>query len=131
MPILNASDIKLDQITGSVPNVSGAMMDWFQKMTFVEVKKEMVNFQVCEIPYQVEFQGVWQPFSAQQLAMKPESQQAWSWFMVHTQTNLELKLDDVFLYQAQQYRIMQKLNYMIYGYYEYHIVEDYKGSGPL
>jgi len=113
-----------------LPDVSGALLDWFQSMAFVVLTKSVVNFQNVETKTQTSFRGIWQPFNAQQLRMKPEGERAWRWFMLHADTSLELFPDDVVIYNSLQYRVMEKNDYLHYGYREYHLVEDFTGSGP-
>ena len=130
VPISNASNTPLNQNCGTLPDVSGALFSWFQPLTFTSIVKTVVGYQVVETPTNVTFQGVWQPFTAQQLSMKPEGQRQWKWFTVHAQPGLELIPDEVITYLGTQYRIKDKLDYILYGYVEYHLVEDYTGAGP-
>lgn len=130
IPIQNAKDKLLTQNTGTMPNVSGAIQNWFQPMTFVVVEKAVEGFQNVETPTNIDFLGVWQPMTAQQLSMKPEGQRKWKWFTVHTQPGVPLDPDDVVTYLGTQYRVMQKLDYTLDGYIEYHLIDDYEGSGP-
>lgn len=126
MPIYNAKDIPLGQSYGGLPDVSGAMLNWFQNMTFIQIVKTVVNFQVVETPTKIDFQGVWQPFSPKQLALLPEGQRAWSWFMCHADPNLKLDTDEIIKYEGQNYRVMANNDYTHYGYREYHLVQDYR-----
>jgi hypothetical protein len=73
---------------------------------------------------------VWQVLTDKKLMMKPEGQQAWDWFMVHSQPQLNLEVDNVIIYRSKQYRVMAKKDYSLYGYIEYHLVDDYTASGP-
>lgn len=130
IPILNANTIPLNQNSGTVPDVSDAMLDWFQPLTFTSIVKTVVNFQVVETPTNVSFLGVWQPFTARQLLLKPEGQRAWSWFTCHAQPELVLKADEVVTYLGVQYRVKEQTDYRLYGYVEYHLIQDYTGAGP-
>lgn len=126
----NAASIPLDQQSGSLPQVSDALYSWFQNMTFTTIVKTVVNFQVVETPTVLVTMGVKQPFTPEMLLIKPEGQRSWIWSTVHCLPNIELKPDDVITYLNIQYRVMQKLDWHEYGFYEYHLVEDYTGSGP-
>ena len=128
--IKNASSIPLNQNSGTVPDVSGALLNWQQPMIFGVVEKSVEGFQSVEVMEEISFMGVWQPLSGKRLMMKPEGQQAWSWYWLHTQINLELDVDMVVIYIGVQYRVMSKKHYKLYGYFEYEFVEDYTGSGP-
>lgn len=114
----------------ALPDVSGALMDWLQPMIFTLISKAIKGFQVKETPTIYSFMGVWQPFSVRQLEMKPRGQRAWSWYMLHALPGLLLKADDVVAYDGVQYRVMQVNEYPLYGFNEFHLVEDYTGSGP-
>jgi hypothetical protein len=123
-------DTPLNAAAGSVPQMGGALLSWFQPMIFGVVVKTVAAFQVVETMEQILFQGVWQPLNAKRLAMKPEGQQAWSWFWVHSDPSLQLNVDQVVQYLGVQYRVMALKDYKLYGYMEYELVEDYTGSGP-
>lgn len=126
----NAADIPLNLNTGTVPDMSGAMANWFQPMQFELVTKMTEAFQVVETAAPYDFRGVWQPFSDRQLILKPEGQRAWSWYWLHSDITLDLKVDDCVIYNGKQYRVMSKKNYSLYKYIEYHLVTDWTGSGP-
>ena len=131
MPISNAKDRPLLSNTGTLPDVSGALMDYFQEMDFTQITKTTDNFQVVETPTTITTQGVIQPFNIQQLMVKPPGERGWKWFMLHTLTGFTLQIDDVVTYLEVQYRVMGKGDYSLYGYREYHLVQDYTGSGPV
>jgi len=128
--IQNGKNTPLDVQTGTVPNVGGALLDWFQPMVFERVVKTTVNFQVVETATQINFRGVIQPLKTRDLILKPEGQRAWTWLWLHSDPSLSLNVDEVVLYLGKQTRIMARQNYTIYGYVEYHLVQDWTGSGP-
>jgi hypothetical protein len=121
--IKNGKNTLLNQSSGTLPDVSGAMKNWFQTMTFTTIVKEIVNFEVVETKTDIIFEGVIQPFSKQDLQMKPEGQRAWKWYTLHTTTALELDPDEEIEYLGVTYRIKAKGIYRAYGYYEYELVE--------
>lgn len=129
--IQNGSNVPLNQMQGSVPNVSGAMLDWFQQVTFMVVTKTTTAFQVVEAGAAIVFWGVVQPLTGRKLEIKPEGQRNWNWIWVHSQIQLPLTTDDVIQYLGIQYRVMGQKDYSLYGYYEYELVEDYTNSGPI
>lgn len=126
----NASQIPLNQKSGTVPDVSGAMMDWFQSMVFEPVGKVVQGFQVVETGEPVSFRGVIQPLSPRKLELKPEGQRAWTWLMLHAEPVLALEVDDVVVYLGVQTRVMAKTDYSLYGYIQYELVQDWTNSGP-
>lgn len=129
--IFNAADTPLDRTpAGGVPNMGGALRNWFQPITFERVVKTTVGYQAVEAGTPIEFRGVIQPFSSRDLLLKPEGQRAWSWYRVHAEPGLALADDEVVIWQGLQMRVMGQWEYNLYGYIEYHLIEDYKGSGP-
>lgn len=128
--IFNAASLPLNVKTGTVPDVSGALQDWFQPMIFTPVSKVVEGFQVVETADPVNFQGVLQPFTERQLLLKPEGQRAWTWLLLHAEPVLTLAVDDVVLYLGVQTRVMSRKNFSLYGYVEYHLVQDWTGAGP-
>lgn len=123
--IKNAKDVPLRSNPGTLPNVSDAMANWFQRTTFTRVNKTVTNFSNIETPVSYYFMGVVQPFTAQQLQMKPEGQRQWKWFTIHAWPDLILEPDDVIKIDSTNYRIMYKWDYKEYGYVKYDCVEDY------
>jgi hypothetical protein len=128
--IKNASSIPLNIRTGAVPDVSGALQEYFQPMTFDVIVKTTVGFQASETTTPVDFRGTWQPFTDRQLFLRPEGQRAWSWFWLHADTALVLNVDDVVIWNGKQTRVMARKDFALYGYVEYHLVQDWTGVGP-
>lgn len=117
-----------DQPAGSVPDVSGALLDRLQPIVFSKVTKRNSAFQVIETGDPIHFEGHWQPFHPRDLLLKPEGQRLWKFYWLHALIALPLKPDDVILYRKIQYRIMGVNDNGLYGYYEYECVEDYEGG---
>lgn len=130
MIISNGKDRPLNTDAGTMPDVSGALMDWFQPMVFAIVTKTVSGFQAVETKTDINFQGVLQPMSGRQLMMKPEGQRKWNWFQLHAEPGLTLTPDDVVFYLGVQYRVMSQKDYRLNGYVEYTLVNDYTGAGP-
>lgn len=129
-PIFNASSRPINVRTGTVPDVSGALFDWFQPMVFTRVSKIVEGFQVVETPTPINFRGVLQPFNTRQLVLKPEGERAWTWFTLHADPSLTLQVDDVVTYLGKQTRVASRKDFVLYGYVEYEIIQDYMGAGP-
>lgn len=130
-PLQNGRDVLLSQNSGTLPNMSSTLLDYFQPLTFVKIVKTVVNYQLVETKQVSICQGVIQPYNAKQLEMRPTGQRAWSWFTIHTNVNLPLFPDDIVtqvdvINGNVNYRIMQKREYEKYGYYEYQVIQDYE-----
>jgi hypothetical protein len=124
--IINGKDLPLNQNSGTVPDVSGALKNWFQPISMTSITKTVVNFKVIESGTPIETLGVWQPFSGKQLAMKPEGQRKWGWWTLHAEPGLVLEPDQIVTYLGINYRVMRQQDYRLYGYVEYELVEDYE-----
>lgn len=128
--IQNGKNTPLNTNSGTVPNVNGAMLQWFQPMIFTAVTKIVVGGEVIETGTPINFRGVIQPLSNRDLLIKPEGERAWTWYMLHADPSLSLNVDDVVNYLGQQTRVMARKDYRLYGYIYYELIQDYTGSGP-
>jgi hypothetical protein len=128
--IANGKNVPLNVKTGTVPDVSGGMKDTFQPMVFEKVVKTVVGFSVHETAVPTNFMGNWQPLTPRQLALKPEGQRAWSWFLLFADPVLTLQVDEVVNWLGKQTRVMSRKDYGLYGYVAYELVQDWTGSGP-
>lgn len=128
--ILNASSIPLDTVPSNMPNVSAGMSTWFSLLQFGVITKSTVDFVLQETIETISFRGVWQPFSAEQLQMRPEGERSWPWFMVHAEISLILANDSCIIYKGERYRVMARKDYQLNGYIEYSIVADYVFTIP-
>lgn len=115
---------------GTVPDVSGAFRDWFQPMAFTQIVKSVVGFEAVETPTVTHFDGFITPFTERQLMLKPEGQRAWTWFELFADPVLRLQVDDVVTYLGVATRVMGLKDYSLFGYMNYHLVQDWTGAGP-
>lgn len=129
--VLGANTPLNQQPQGTVPDVSGALQDRFQNMTFEQVTKTQVGFQVVETTTPISFFGNIQPFTERQLLLLPIGERAWSWYWLQSTTAIDLKVDDVVIdAMGRQYRIASKKNQTLAGFLEWKLVQDWTGSGP-
>lgn len=128
--IKNAGDFSIQYQQGTVPDVSGAMQDYFQPVTFKQLTKTVTGFQVVENSNNWTFQATIQPFTQRQLMLRPEGERAWTWFLMHAQPSVTLQVDDVVLWGDKQTRVMSRKDFAMYGYVEYSLCQDWTGSGP-
>lgn len=128
--IVNANSVPLNENPGTLPNVNSVMQDWFVPITFGVITKTILDFQVVETVVDMSFHGVWQPLTGRQIMMKPEGQRAWNWFMLHSDIQIDLKIDDIIVYLGKQFRVMNNKDYSLYGYRYYELVEDWTGTVP-
>lgn len=131
MAFRNMKDVPLDQAPmGTVPDMSGALTDYYQRLVFEKLQKTVSGFEVVENPTIIVFRGMIQEEKPRELQMKPEGQRAWTWFRMHTDLAVTLEVDEVVIWNGVQTRVMSKGDYSIYGYMTYELVQDWQGSGP-
>lgn len=137
MPIRNASSIPLNQQpSGTTPDVSGAMRDYFQPLVFEKITRTVVGFEGQETTVPISCYGVWQPFTARQLFYKPEGQRAWSWFTLNADLSFTLDVADIVIWRGKQTRVMSRKDFGLYGYVQYELVQDWQvtptgGATPI
>lgn len=122
--IVNANSKPLDQITPTVPTMN--LTSWFQNITFTIIKKTLINFEIIETQTQIVFQGIVETVDPAKLSVLPLGERRWNQMTVWTSTDLELNIDDVFIYQQVPYRVTRKYDWQPYGYLQYDCAEDYK-----
>lgn len=128
--IFNASNRPINEVAGTTPDVSGALTDYYQPMTFTLIGKEVVAFQAVETPIAIDFRGVVQSLTERQLLLRPEGERAWTWLWLQSDLALQLNVDDVVIWKGKQTRIMSKKDQGLYGFMEYQLVQDWTGAGP-
>lgn len=106
--------------------MSGAVHAWAQRLEFVVVAKEQVNFETVESYLPRKAFGVRYPMRAQELLCKPEGQRAWKWEKIQTSQSLRLEPDDIVIFDHKRYRVMGKNDFSEYGYIEYEIAQDFE-----
>lgn len=116
--------------TSRLPNLSGAVRRWVQRIIIQKIIKIDENFETREEKKSYDSRGTWQVFSPRQLFQVAEGQRHWSWFMVHTLTSLELDVGDRVEYEGELYRVMTSRDHSKYGYYEYSVIFDYQYQVP-
>lgn len=123
--IKNGKDKGLS-LSNRLPNVTSAMCDWFQNVTFIRIVKQIINFEVTEVEEPFNFRGVVQVAASQTLQKYPEGQRQWLHYTVHAEPSLILDPDERVIYQGVQYRVGQKRDYKEYGYVEYDLLQDFQ-----
>lgn len=111
-----------------MPQMDTTLNGWEVPLTLIRITQNVVDGDLVATETQINFKGVWQPFSMQQLALLPEGQRDWSHYWIHTQTSIELDTADKFIFKNKRYKVIEKKDYNLNGYYEYHVILDYKDS---
>ena len=109
-----------------LPNLSGPVKAYMQKMTLVKITKALVDYENVEIETVINTRGVRQPLPPQELEILSRGQRAWKAECLHLLPNVDLKPDDVVKYKGVKYRVKDKYDCTEYGYIEYLIVQDFE-----
>lgn len=126
--IFNAATQKIAETAGPTPNMRSTLAGWVRDLGLTRVDKSIVDFQTVETEVELPGRGIWQPLMPSQLAIKPEGERAWRWFMIHATTDLRLTTDDVIKRARAPYRVMADMGWDDNGYRLYHVVNDYDAS---
>lgn len=123
--IFNAGAQTIGQGLGPTPNMRSTLAGWVRELSLSRVVKTAVDFEIVEREVAIPGAGVWQPLSNARLAIKPEGQRSWRWFMIHATTDLKLNTDDVFTRAGTKYRVMANGEWDDNGFRLYEVVNDY------
>ena len=125
MSIINAKDRNTSEISNAMPNVAESVMELLLPVTIVVVQKEQIAGRTEEINIEIDTKASIQPDN-QKLAIKTEGQRAWKYWTLYALSNLDLIPDQVFVMDGQGYRVLDKVDWSKYGYFQYSVIEDYQ-----
>lgn len=113
-------------IKSGQPNMRETLTGWEVPLTLVKVIQNVVEGDLVTTELKINFKGVWQPFSYQQLALLPEGQRDWSHYWIHAKSGtLDLQTADKIIFQGNRYKVLERKDYGLNGYIEYHVIADY------
>lgn len=109
------------------PNMRSAVMAWARPMTIFVTAKKQVDFKTVESFFEYNV-NLFRVPTGQTLEMKPEGQRRWNTETVYADVSLELKVDDIIVFEcreSQKFRVINKTDWNQFGFVEYHVVSDY------
>lgn len=112
---------------GYFPNLNSAIMAWAKPTNIFIAAKRLHDFKVIE-SYFEKTVSIFRVPTGQQLEMKHEGQRSWNNETIYTDNSLDLKVDDIIIFEcaeSQKFRILNKTDWSQYGFNEYHITSDY------
>lgn len=112
-----------------MPQMSSAFSGWTIKMDLAKITQEIVDGFVQDVETVFSVNGVWQPLSSEQIALKPDGQRSWEWIMLHVTGNKTLfATNDRIRRNGIDYKIMGLKDYRLNNYTYYELIKDFEGS---
>jgi len=109
-----------------LPDVSDVIVDWFTDIKFGIVLRANLNGDWKETVSTITTRGVVQPYKPQINEILPEGTWAWQYRSVHCQKDLTVNVNDYIIYNSKRYKVMEKLDFSLYGYYKYVVKEAFE-----
>jgi hypothetical protein len=125
VPITNGKDLDFGQSAAGVPDVSQAVIQLFQPVVVGIIKNMQVDGYPQPIVEQyIKTKGV-RIQTPNRLVMSKTGERIWDSLDMYFLNDINLKADDLFLFQNVQYRVIVVEEWSEYGYNKYSVVQDY------
>jgi len=112
-----------------MPQMASTLTGWEVPITIIKITQNVIEGELTTLEQTINFQGVWQPFSYQQLALLPEGQRDWSHYWLHVKSGtLDLQTADKIIFQGNRYKIIERKDYNLNGFIEYHLIADFESE---
>lgn len=119
---------KLSEMS-TMPQISAAFQGWASKISLVRIVQKIVNYLPVDSEVKYDFQGICQPLRPEQIALKPEGQRHWEWWMIHWYTSAQnLTVNDRIIYNGCKFKVMAAYDYSANNFIEYHIIKDFEAE---
>jgi len=124
-------NIKINQLSANLPDVSEVMNGWEVSMTANYVTQAVVDGAVVDTEVNKPIKGIMQPLKAEEVLLKDEAQRNWSWYQVHVRMAIygELYPTQILILNSVPYKIKAKKDWVLNGYREYHAIRDFESVG--
>ena len=121
-------NIKINQLSANLPDVSEVMNGWEVSMTANYVTQAVVDGNVVDTPVVKNIKGISQPLKAEEVALKDEGQRSWNWVLVQVREDIygELFTTQILIINSVPHKIMAKKDWTLDGYREYHVIRDFE-----
>ena len=106
-----------------------AVMAWAVPTEVWVTGKRQVDYKTVESNFQKTVRMFRVP-SGQPLDMSSDGQRKWNSETIYADNTLELKVDDIIIFNSEaspRYRVINKVDWKAFGYFEYTVVSDYRG----
>lgn len=116
-------------LASGMPNMSQTLNGWEVPLTLVRIIQDVDEGDLTYKDEKINFMGVFQPMSMEQLQLLPEGQRSWSHYWIHCKSGtLNLETADKIIFNNKMYKVIEKKDYSLNGYVEYHVITDYKNT---
>ena len=124
-------NIKINQLSANLPDVSEVMNGWEVSMTANYVTQTLVDGVPTDTAVNKNIKGILQPLKPEEVLLKDEAQRIWSWYQVHIRESVygELFPAQILMLKSVPYKIMAKKDWTLDGYREYHVIRDFESVG--
>lgn len=125
IPIINGKDLPFGQSASGLPDVSSAVINYFQPVTVGIISSIQVNGRTQTIVEKyISTQGV-RIATNNKTVISKTGERFWSHEDVYFVSEILLKTDDLFLFNKTQYRVLEIEGWPEYGYNKYTVLQDY------
>ena len=123
--ITNGKDLDFGQSAAGLPNVADAIMQFFQPVTVGIISSTQVNGRTQTIVSKyIETRGV-RIEDSDTLTISKTGERYWDTAEVYFLNDISLSVDDLFLFNKLQYRVVGIASWPEYGFNHYNVQQDY------
>lgn len=121
-------NIKINQLSANLPDVSEVMNGWEVSMTANYVTQAVVDGAVVDTEVNKPIKGIMQPLKAEEILLKDEGQRSFDWYLVQVREAIygELFTTQILIINSVPYKIKAKKDWVLNGYREYHAIRDFE-----
>ena len=113
----------------SIPNMANTLSSWECPLTLIKITQDIVEGDVVTQEEKIDFLGVVQELSLEQLQFLPEGQRSWRHIWIHAKAStLNLQTGSKIIFNNDRFKILSVKNYSIYGFIEYLCIADYSSQ---
>ena len=125
MKVTNGKDLPFGQSLAGLPDVSQAVIQYFQPVTVGIIKATQINGRTQTIVQTYcKTQGV-RIATDNKMVITKTGERFWANENVYFKSDVVLKVDDLFLFNNKQYRVLAVEAWTEYGYNKYTVMQDF------
>lgn len=116
----------LNQAFSGMPQMSAAFSGWKILVDLLVIRQEISAGFLINYEETINVRGTWQPFTDEQIELKPEGQRSWEWIDLHIEgATMIFATNDRVLKNGLRYKVMARKDYTLNNFSEYHLIRDY------